>query len=165
MLNKTEHRLALAILVTAILPLASAMMLAYSLLNYASSVWLRPEVEGELERGIDLYKEYVKVVKDDMKHQTEAIASDEMLRAAVAKHDRDSCEHALESIFPRFPELVALSVEDERGPPLATRDRGRKIDEATERKLEVRRPIVVSPLASGPDGTGPSLVATFAFDR
>ncbi len=54
MLRKTEHRLALAILVTALLPLASAMMLAYSLLNYASSVWLRPEVEVELDRGIDL---------------------------------------------------------------------------------------------------------------
>ncbi|HSY22011.1 MAG TPA: ATP-binding protein [Polyangiaceae bacterium] len=159
MLNKTEHRLALAILVTAILPLASAMMLAYSLLNYASSVWLRPEVEEELERGIDLYKDYVKVVKDDMKHQTEAIASDEMLRASVVKHDPESCERALEAIFPRFPELVALSVEDERGPPMATRDRGRKIDEATERKLEVRRPILA------PEGTGPVLVATFAFDR
>jgi two-component system nitrogen regulation sensor histidine kinase NtrY len=159
MLNKTEHRLALAILVTAILPLASAMMLAYSLLNYASSVWLRPEVKEELDRGIDLYKDYVKTVKNDMKHQTEAIASDEMLRASVAKYDGPSCERALEAIFPRFPELVALSVEGERGPPLAARDRGRKIDEATERKLEVRRPILAA------DGTGPNLVATFAFDR
>lgn len=163
MLNKTEHRLALAILVTAILPLASAMMLAYSLLNYASSVWLRPEVEEQLDRGIDLYKDYVKAVKDDMKHQTEAIASDEMLRASVTKHDPESCERALEAIFPRFPELVALSVEDEHGLPLAARDRGRKIDEATERKLEVRRPILA------PEGTvsgaGPSLVATFAFAR
>ena len=166
MLNKTEHRLALAILVTAILPLASAMMLAYSLLNYASSVWLRPEVEEELVRGIDVYKDYVKVVKDDMKHQTEAIASDEMLRAAVAKRDRESCDRALEAIFPRFPELVALSVEDEHGPPLAARDRGRKIDEATERKLEVRRPIL-APVPSDRAGpsTGPNLVATFAFDR
>ena len=52
MLGKTERRLALVILLTAILPLASAMLLAYSMLNYASSVWLRPEIEVELERGI-----------------------------------------------------------------------------------------------------------------
>jgi two-component system nitrogen regulation sensor histidine kinase NtrY len=159
MLNKTEHRLALAILVTAILPLASAMMLAYSLLNYASSVWLRPEVGEELVRGIDVYKDYVKAVKDDMKHQTDAIASDELLRASVKKRDAEACARALDAIFPRFPELVALTVEDEHGPPHATRDRGREIDEATERKLEVRRPILE------PEGDGPSLVATFAFNR
>jgi two-component system nitrogen regulation sensor histidine kinase NtrY len=161
MLNKTEHRLALAILVTAILPLASAMMLAYSLLNYASSVWLRPEVGQELDRGIDLYKSYVGAVKDDMKHQTEAIAADEALRESaesITKRDPESYAHALEGIFPRFPQLVSLSVEDERGRPLATRDRGRELDEAAERRLEVRRPILS-------DGSGPTLVATFAFDR
>src|SRR5580704_5700228 len=104
MLGKTEHRLALVILLTAILPLASAMMLAYSLLNYASSVWLRPEVEEELDRGIDLYKDYVRAVKDDMKHQTEAIASDEALRESATKPDPEAYAHALEGIFPRFPQ-------------------------------------------------------------
>ena len=74
--GKTERRLALVILLTALLPLASAMMLAYSLLNSVSSLWLRPEVEQELSRGIDLYKDYVRVVKDDMKHQTDAIAAE-----------------------------------------------------------------------------------------
>src|SRR5579871_4936762 len=119
MLNKTEHRLALAILVTAILPLASAMMLAYSLLNYASSVWLRPEVEEQLDRGIDLYKDYVRAVKDDMKHQTDAIVGDEALRAAAMKRDPEAYVRALDGIFPRFPQLVSLSIEDEREQPLA----------------------------------------------
>jgi two-component system nitrogen regulation sensor histidine kinase NtrY len=158
MLGKTEGRLALVILVTALLPLASAMMLAYSLLNYASSVWLRPEVEEQLDHGIDLYKSYVGAIKDDMKHQTDAMAGDDALRESATRLDAESCGRALDAIFPRFPQLVSLAVEDDRGSLLAARDRGRGLDDATERKLEVRRPLLGS-------DSGPTLAATFAFDR
>jgi nitrogen fixation/metabolism regulation signal transduction histidine kinase len=158
MLRKTEHRLALVILMTAILPLASAMLLAYSLLNYASSVWLRPEVEIELDRGIDLYKEYVRAIKDDLKHQTDAIAADEALRDATRKGDADASERALNTLFSRYGPLVSLAVEDEHGQPIASVGRGRAIDEATERRLEVRREI-------GDARAPASLVATFAFER
>ncbi len=152
-----QRRLALVILLTAILPLASAMMLAYSLLNYASSVWLRPEVDQELERGIELYKDYVRTVKDDMKHQTDAMTADEALREASRRRDPAGCFQALEGLFPRYPQLVSLAVEDEDGRLLGAKNRGRPLDDGTERKLEVRRPVVV--------GGGPALVATFAFDR
>jgi two-component system nitrogen regulation sensor histidine kinase NtrY len=158
MLGKTEHRLALVILVTALLPLASAMVLAYWLLNYASSVWLRPEVEQELDHGIELYKAYVGVVKDDMKDQTAAMAGNEAVRDAARRHDPAACARALQGLFPGYAELVSLAVEDEGGSTLAEHDRGSPIDNATERKLEVRRA-----LAAG--GVGATLVATFAFDR
>ncbi len=158
MLRKTEHRLALVILMTAILPLASAMLLAYSLLNYASSVWLRPEVELELDRGIDLYKDYIRAIKDDMKHQTDAIAADEGLRDAVRRGGGDAADRALAALFPRFGPLVSVAVEDGRGQTIANFDRGRPLDEATERKLEVRRDL-------GDARTEATLVATFAFDR
>ena len=158
MLDKTEHRLALVILVTAILPLASAMLLAYSLLNYASSVWLRPEVELELDRGIDLYKDYIGAIKDDMKHQTDAIAADESLRGPSRRGDGDGCARALIAPFAHHPQLVSLAVLDDDGKVLAARDRGRPLDDGTERKLEVRRGLTS-------DKAGPLLVATFAFDR
>jgi two-component system nitrogen regulation sensor histidine kinase NtrY len=158
MLRKTEHRLALVILMTAILPLASAMLLAYSLLNYASSVWLRPEVEVELDRGIDLYKDYVRAIKDDLKHQTDAIAADEALREATRKGDDAALERALTPLFSKYGPLVSLAVEDEHDHPRASLDRGRALDEATERRLEVRRAI-------GDARTPATLVATFAFDR
>jgi nitrogen fixation/metabolism regulation signal transduction histidine kinase len=157
-LGKLEGRLALVILLTALLPLASAMFLAYSMLNYASSVWLRPEIEHELERGIDLYKDYVRVVKDDMKHRTDALAADEHLREGARTGDAARCAHALDALFPRYPQLVSLAVELPDGRQLAARDRGRPIDEASERKLEVRR-------ALGEEGASPTLAATFAFDR
>ncbi len=158
MLGKTEKRLALVILVTAILPLASAMLLAYSLLNYASSVWLRPEVEQELERGIELYKDYIRVVKDDMKQQTDAIAGDPDLREAARARDAVACARALDALFPRYADLVSLVVEDGAGRTWALRDRGRSLDETTERKLDVRRALAA-------DEAAPILVATFAFNR
>jgi nitrogen fixation/metabolism regulation signal transduction histidine kinase len=157
-LGKTEKRLALVILLTGILPLASAMMLAYSLLNSASSVWLRPEVDQELERGIELYKDYVRVVKDDMKHQTDAMAGDSALREAARNRDAAACASALGVLFPRYAQLVSLEVDDSSGRVLAGRDRGRPLDEGTERKLEVTRPLSA-------EGAAPSLIATFAFDR
>jgi nitrogen fixation/metabolism regulation signal transduction histidine kinase len=157
-LGKTEGRLAMAILLTALLPLASAMFLAYSMLNYASSVWLRPEIEHELERGIDLYKDYVRVIKDDMKHRTDALAADEHLREGARLGDAARCARALDALFPRYTQLVSLAVEMPDGRQLAARDRGRPIDDASERKLEVRR-------ALGDEGASPMLAATFAFDR
>jgi two-component system, NtrC family, nitrogen regulation sensor histidine kinase NtrY len=156
--GKTEKRLALVIFSTAILPLASAMVLAYSLLNSASSVWLRPEVEQELERGIELYKDYVRVVKDDMKHQADAMSGDSALRDAAHNHDAVACDSALAVLFPRYAQLVSLEIDDSAGHVIATRDRGHPLDEATERKLEVIRPL-------SSDGAAESLVATFAFDR
>jgi two-component system, NtrC family, nitrogen regulation sensor histidine kinase NtrY len=158
MLGKTERRIALVILVTALLPLASAMLLAYWLLNYASSVWIRPEVEQGLEQGVDLYKDYVRVVKDDMKNQTAAIAGDEALRDAARRHDGAAGALALDRLFAGHAQLVSLTLEDEGDRVLAEHNRGRPLDEGSERKLDVRRPLVA-------DSAAPSLVATFAFDR
>jgi two-component system nitrogen regulation sensor histidine kinase NtrY len=161
MLGKTERNLALVVLVTALLPLASAMMLAYSLLGYASSVWLRPEVEQQLERGIDLYKDYVRTIKDDMRHQTEGIAGDGALREAVRKGDAGGCAVALEELFPAYSQLVSVAVEGEDGRSFAAHDRGKALDDEAERKLEVRR--ALGPF--GHDGPAATLVATYAFDR
>ena len=158
MLGKTERSLALVILLTALLPLASAMLLAYQLLNHTSSIWLRPEVEEELEKGIELYKAYVRAVKDDMKDQTAAMAGSQALREAAQRHDATASSVALASLFPEYAGLVSLRVEDEESRPLAEYDRGRPLDDSTERKLEVRRSIGAAP-------SGPTLIATFAFDR
>jgi two-component system nitrogen regulation sensor histidine kinase NtrY len=161
MLGKTERNLAIVVLVTALLPLVSATVLAYSMLEYASSVWLRPEVEQQLERGIDLYKDYVRTIKDDMRHQTEGIAGEEALREAVHAGDPAGCARALKDVFPSYAQLVSLAVEGDDGNALAEHDRGRSLDGETERKLEVRRAIGTF----GRGGPAVTLVATYAFDR
>ena len=158
MLGKTERRLALVILLTAMLPLAGALVIANALMDYASSVWRPPEVNQQLERGIDLYKTYINSVKDDMKHQADAISGDVALREAAARHDAAECNKALEALFPRYEQLVSLKVEDEDARTLCAHDRGRPVDDQTERTLPVPRSLVDT------EGTS-TLVATFAFDR
>lgn len=143
---------------TSIVPLAAAILVANWLLSQAASIWFNPEVGQQLDRGVDVYKDYVKAIKDDMRHQTDAISADEVLREAAARRNSELIEVQLDALFPRFPELVALRIEDSQGLVLARRDRGRPVNDATERSLDVRRA-----LAAGTDP--PSLVATFAVDR
>ncbi|MDB4997598.1 MAG: Nitrogen regulation protein NtrY [Myxococcaceae bacterium] len=156
--GKTELRLALVILLTAILPLVAALLLANSLFKQASAIWFDPEVGQQLDRGVDVYKDYVKAIKDDMRHQTDAIAADEVLREAAKKRNTELIEAQLDALFPRFPQLVVLSIEDADGNLLARRDRGRPVNDATERSLDVRR-------ALSDDQAPPQIAATFAIDR
>ncbi len=156
--GKTERRVATAILLTAVVPLVAALLLANALFKQASAIWFDPEVGRQLDRGVDVYKDYVKAIKDDMRHQTEAIAADEVLREAAKTRNSELVEAQLVALFPRFPELVALSVEGSAGEVLARRDRGRPVDESKERSREVQ-----GALTDDPEGA--RVTATFAIDR
>jgi two-component system nitrogen regulation sensor histidine kinase NtrY len=156
--GRIEGRLATAILLTAVVPLVAALLLANSLFKQASAIWFDPEVGRQLDRGVDVYKDYVKAIKDDMRHQTDAIAADEVLREAAKTRNSELVEAQLVALFPRFPELVALSVEGSAGQVLARRDRGRPVDESKERSREVQ-----GALTDDPDGA--RVTATFAIDR
>ncbi len=156
--GKTERRLALAILLSAILPLLVAVLFANSLFKQASAIWFDPEVGQQLDRGVAVYKDYVKAIRDDMKHQADAIAADEVLREAATHHNTELVEAQLDALFPRFPSLVSLRIVDPEDNTLGSRDRGSPVNEAAERSLELRRPL-------GADPAAPQLVAIFAFDR
>src|SRR5258706_15963040 len=114
----------MAILLTAIVPLAVALLLASSLFSQASAIWFNPEVGQQLDRGVAVYKDYVKAIKDDMRHQTDAIAADEVLREAAKKKNTELIEAQLDAVFPRFPELVVVRIVDADDRTLAQRDRG-----------------------------------------
>jgi two-component system nitrogen regulation sensor histidine kinase NtrY len=156
--KKIERSLATAILLTAVVPLVVAILLANSLFKVASAIWFDPEVGRQLDRGVDVYQDYVNAIKDDMRHQTDAIAADEVLREAAKTHNSELVEAQLVALFPRFPELVALSVIGSGGETLARRDRGRPVDESKERSREVH-----VALTDDPDGA--HMTATFAIDR
>jgi nitrogen fixation/metabolism regulation signal transduction histidine kinase len=156
--GKTERRLATVILVTTMVPLAAALYLATSMFRQASAIWFNPEIGEQLDRGVDIYKDYVKAVKDDLKHQTIAIAADPVLREAARKHNVETVEAEMDALFPNFPDLAALAIEDSKGQVLSRRDRGRPVDAATERSLEVRRELSA-------DEDAPMIVATFAVSR
>jgi nitrogen fixation/metabolism regulation signal transduction histidine kinase len=153
-----ERRLVLALLLTSLVPLVAAIVLANSLLSRSASIWFNPEVGAQIDHGLDVYKDYVKVIKDDMRHQTDAISVDPGLRDAVRRGDTDRIVSELGTLLGRYPELVALRVEGQPGRPEVERDRGRPVDERTERSLDV-----VRPLSADPDA--PQLIATFAIAR
>ncbi len=168
--GKTERRLALVILFTAVLPLAAALLLANFMFSYASAIWFDPEVGRQLDRGAALYKDYVAAIKTDMRHQTDAIATDELLREASKTRNGALIEVQLDALFPRFPELVSLSITevrtDEAGDEverrvLAERNRGRKVDDATERTLNVERPV----WEDAGNKSAIKIAAMFAIDR
>lgn len=156
--GKTERRLATVILVTTMVPLAVALYLATSMFRQAAAIWFNPEVGEQLDRGVDIYKDYVKAVKDDLKHQTVAMVANPVMRDAAKRHDIESLESEVDAVFPQFPDLATLSVEDASGQVLSRRDRGRPVDAATERSLQIKR-------AFSDDDGAPTLVATFAVSR
>jgi two-component system, NtrC family, nitrogen regulation sensor histidine kinase NtrY len=168
--GKTERRLALVILVTAVVPLATALLLANWMFGYASRLWFKPEVGEQLDRGAALYKDYVAAIKTDMRHQTDAIATDELLREACKTRNGALIEVQLDQLFPRFPELVSLTISevtlDDGGEELehrilAERRRGRPVDGATERAQSVDRPVWEDPGKK----TAIKITAMFAIDR
>jgi nitrogen fixation/metabolism regulation signal transduction histidine kinase len=159
MLGKTEWRLVLIVLFTGITPLVMASLLGVALFQRRSASFLNPEVEQQLNRGALVYKSYIRVVRDDMKHQGDAIAGDELLRDAAKKKDAQAMDARLGELFPSYPELVSLEVDDAEGAPLASHDRGHPVDDTKEKKLSVKRPLTLA----GDDG--PSVVALFAFDK
>jgi len=156
--GKIERRLVLALLLTSLVPLAVAIYFATSLFSGWAAIWFNPEVGAQLDHGLDVYKDYVRVIKDDMRHQTDAISSGEALRAAVRQGDAPGMERELGELFPRYPELVTLAILDSDGKLVARRDRGKAVNEHTERSLEVVRPV-------GADPDSPVLAATFAIAR
>jgi nitrogen fixation/metabolism regulation signal transduction histidine kinase len=155
--GKTERRLAVVILVTTTVPLAVALYLATSLFRQASALWFNPEIGVELDRGVEMYKEYARATKEGMKEQTVLLSADEELRRAAQAGDRAKIADRLERLFSRGSDLVSLAVvkDDET---LAQKNRGHPVDESTERRLEVRKP-----LSDREDGA--LLVAEFATPR
>ena len=155
LVGKTERRLALVIFFVTMAPLATALYLGTQMFRRASAVWYSPEIGHQLDRGVDLYKDYVKAIKDDLKHQTVAMAADPILREAARRGNVETIEAELDIQFPNFPDLVSVTVENASGNVLARRERGRPVDVTHEKSLEVRRALTDEPDA-------PILIATFA---
>lgn len=156
--GRTERRLALAILLTAVIPLIVAIYWAGKFIDHALAQAFNPQLGEQLDRSLEVYQELVQTIKRDFRHQAEAMAAHEPLRAAAILEHEPSIEEELESTFRRFDRIVSLSVRDAEGRLLAQRDRVQPFDESSERKLEVRRP-----LADG--DSPPELVAVFATPR
>ena len=170
-----RRRLALAIVLTALIPLLVAIWVADYLVRATAQRFYRPEVGQQLDRSLDLYQELARAVKTSMRHEATAIAADNALRKAVADGDAAVVRRELDRLFTEYPNLVSLSVSDAAGKRLAVVDREQPLDPARENKLEVLRPLAagaepgdedVKDDVDAVDAPGvPMLTAVFAADK
>jgi nitrogen fixation/metabolism regulation signal transduction histidine kinase len=133
-----RRRLTLAILLTAVIPVLVAVWLAETTVRQTSARFFVPEVGAHLDRSLELYQELAHAVKDAMRSEAAAIASDEGLRRAAGTRERASIERELTRVFKEHPTLVSLTVRDDDR-PLGEVTRGRPLDARTENGFSVAR--------------------------
>jgi nitrogen fixation/metabolism regulation signal transduction histidine kinase len=156
--GRTERRLALAIVLTALIPLIVSLYFARSLVDRILAQAFSPELGEHLDQSLGVYQDLAKAIKDGMRYQADGIAARESLRAAAILRHSPSIQQELDAVFPQYTDLVSLGIALPDGTVLAKKDRGRPVDVAAERELEVKRP-----LAEGDNA--PQLVAVFATPR
>lgn len=108
--GKTERRLAFVILLIGTAPLAIAIYLSTSLFGQASQVWFNPEIGQELDRSVEIHKEYVRALKDDLKNLTAALALEPALLRAVEQKSAPQITQVLSHLREEHTELVSLSL-------------------------------------------------------
>jgi two-component system, NtrC family, nitrogen regulation sensor histidine kinase NtrY len=156
--GKTELRLALIVLATAIVPLVTAIVFARSLFERSVNVWLNPEIGVQLDRGLDVYRDYVRAKKEALRSEADVLAQDDELRTALEAHDRGRLERRLAKLRDASTGISELRVEAEDSSLVASAPPRTPLDETVARPIEVRRSIV-------DDKAHRSLLVVFAVER
>jgi two-component system nitrogen regulation sensor histidine kinase NtrY len=159
-LSRIRHRLALAIVLTALIPVLVAIWLADSTVRQTAARFYLPDVGSHLDRSLGVYEELAQAVKRGMRSEAGAIAERAALRRAAKAGDRAAVRAELSRAFSEHDTLVSLLVKDAEGRELGRLDRGTPVDPKLENTLEVERP-----LADDADDPAALLVAVFAVKR
>jgi two-component system, NtrC family, nitrogen regulation sensor histidine kinase NtrY len=187
-LGRIQARLALAIVLTALIPVLVAVWLGDKYVRETGARYFVPEIGQHLDRSLGLYQELARTLKARMREEGAAIALSPSLRRAVAARDAALVQKELQAQLREHPSLVSLRVllpgqadqdepvprvaEPERegapepprpatGQAFASVDRGKPLDPERENQLEVRRPL--AEVAEGDDA--PELELVFAADK
>ncbi|MEP7049015.1 MAG: ATP-binding protein [Pseudomonadota bacterium] len=159
--GRIRRRLALAIVLTALIPLLAAIWLAESTVRQTSARFFIPDVGSHLDRSLELYLELARNVKALMREEAAEISMRPDLRSAAKRNDALALQAAVQRAFADHSSLVSLSVRDPNGKVLAEVKRDKPLDPARENQLEVSRP-----LSDVPDGEDTAqVVAQFAADK
>ncbi len=141
MRGRIRRRLALAIVLTALIPVCAAIWLSRSMLRQSSGRFFLPEIGQRLTQSLELYQELAGAVKGRMRSNTEAIGAAPPLRDAILSRDGEAVRAALRAELERYPDLVSLEVRDDVDAQLGQVDRGRPIDPESELQLVVSQPL------------------------
>ncbi len=151
-------RLALAILLTAVIPLAAAVFFANSMVQQASERFFVPDVRENLERSLMVYDELARTTKASMRHHAAELSADGELRQLARQGDREQLRRRLSEMIQGQAGVVRLTVTNQDGDVLAEVERGSGVDRHKEHQLIVERSLSASAApADGESGDGPML--------
>lgn len=158
--GRIRRRLALAIVITALIPVCVAVWLADAAVGQAVARFYVPELRMHLDRSLGLYQELARTVKALMRQEALAISQRAELQEAARSGDPHRVQQELRRAFDDYPTLVRLQVRGADGKEKAQVRRARPLDPMREKQLEVELPLIDR---SG-DATA-TLNAVFAADR
>ena len=159
--GRIQVRLALAIVITALIPVLVAIWLGDKYVRETGARYFVPEIGTHLDRSLGLYQELARTLKARMREEGAAIALNPALRRAVAAGEAGAVTTELKKQLEQHQSLVSLRVALGDGKTLASVDRGRPLDPERENQLEVTRPL--AEVAEGDDA--PELGLVFAADK
>lgn len=168
--RRIRVRLALAIVLTALIPVSAAIVLARSMVQQSSERFFVPEIRQRLEQALGAYRELVSATKSTMRYQAAAIALDPELVRATAASDVDALRQRLTKLLREHEGAVELRVLNANDEVLAEVNRGRPLNAEAEHGLVVVREISGVRAESEPesaltDETGAQLAALFATSK
>lgn len=155
MRGRIRRRLALAIVLTALIPVCAAIWLSRSMLRQSTARFFLPEIGQRLSQSLELYQDLAAAVKARMRAEAEAMAAAPALRDAIRARDPAQLAQVLHAELERRPELASLSVRNSDEVELARTHRGRPIDPDHELQLQVYQDVTDDAV----------LEAVFATDR
>ncbi|MFC1643095.1 hypothetical protein ACFL5O_10510, partial [Myxococcota bacterium] len=104
--GRIQRRLALAIVLTALIPVIVAVLLAESMVRQTGARFFVPEIGSRLDQSLELYQELARSMKAAMRHEADAMAARESLRQAALRRDGPVVKLELERVLKQYPNVV-----------------------------------------------------------
>ncbi|MBK8255430.1 MAG: HAMP domain-containing protein [Polyangiaceae bacterium] len=174
-LGRTDLRVLLAILVTALVPLIGSVLAARTIVARISATAFQPEFGAHLDRALTVYADLAKAMKDGLRHEGAVIASSSVVRDKAFIEGGADRKKSLSTLAAAHPRAAVLSVERCEGDEIDRWERPAKVDPTAERAFTVRYlvspgadPKLLDPQDAEPSCGDPAvfrLAATFAVAR
>lgn len=160
-LGRTARRVVSAILITAIIPLVFAVLIARTIIQRVSAAAFQPEFSAHLHRALGVYSDLAAAIKHSMRLQAEVIARSESLQKYARARDQSAEKAELARLIEENPGVVSLSIETCGGEVWVAQTRGFEVDPSKERTLSVRRSLSGGEAFEpcGDDGGEPSVLS------
>ena len=137
LLGTTARRVAIAMFITALIPLVAGSFTARALLARVSATAFQPEFGAHLDQALGVYADLARSLKAEMRAEADAVASSPRLWAGAQARDQAAIDGELARAFVDHAALVELRLETCDGQPLGHRSRDKAVDPETERSLTV----------------------------